>query len=281
MALRERAAQRCFGGMQYVFDHTSESTDCTMTFGLYEPPQATHAPVPVLLWLSGLTCTHENFMTKAGAQRVAADLGLALLMPDTSPRGDEVPDDPDGDYDFGLGAGFYVDATEAPFARHYRMRSYLEDELPALLATRTGLDWDRVGISGHSMGGHGALTLGLRQPDRYRSVSAFAPICRPSVGPWGVKALTRYLGGDSGLWRNYDACALIEDGARLDEILVDQGLADDFLEQQLMPAELASVCRTAGIELTLREQPGYDHSFFFIATFIEDHLRWHAERLGC
>jgi S-formylglutathione hydrolase len=237
--------------------------------------------VPVLWFLSGLTCTEENFTVKAGAQRIAAELGLMLIAPDTSPRGDDVPDDPEKAYDFGLGAGFYVDATVPPFALNYRMYSYLTAELPALIAAaRPAADLTRQGITGHSMGGHGALTLALKHPERYRSVSAFAPIVSPINCPWGVKALTGYLGEDRAAWRPYDACALIEDGARVADILVDQGEADSFLTGQLKPELLEAACAKAEIPLTLRRQPGYDHSYFFIATFIEDHLRWHAERLG-
>jgi S-formylglutathione hydrolase len=237
--------------------------------------------VPVLWFLSGLTCTEENFTVKAGAQRIAAELGLMLIAPDTSPRGDEVPDDPEKAYDFGLGAGFYVDATVLPYAYNYRMYSYLTAELPALVAAELpAADMTRQGITGHSMGGHGALTLALKHPDRYRSVSAFAPIVSPIECPWGVKALTGYLGEDRTTWRPYDACALIEDGARVADILVDQGEADTFLIGQLKPELLEAACAKADIPLTLRRQPGYDHSYFFIASFIEDHLRWHAERLG-
>lgn len=216
---------------------------------------------------------------KAGAQRFAAREGLAFIAPDTSPRGVDVPDDPDGAWDFGLGAGFYVDATQAPWSRHYRMWSYLERELPAVLAGAFPLDLSRQGVTGHSMGGHGALTMGLRHPGRFRSVSAFAPIASPMNCPWGQKALTGYLGHDRAAWRAHDACALIEDGARLDALLVDQGAADGFLETQLKPELLRRACADAGIDLTLRLQDGYDHSYHFIATFIEDHVAWHAQRL--
>ena len=236
-------------------------------------------PVPVVWFLSGLTCTEENFTVKAGAQRAAADLGLMLIAPDTSPRGEDVPEDPNGAYDFGLGAGFYVDATAAPWSRNYRMRSYVETELPAVVAAELPANLDRQGITGHSMGGHGALTIALRNPDRYAAVSAFAPICSPMKCPWGEKALSGYLGPDRSQWRDYDACALIEDGARLRDLLVDQGTADSFLHEQLKPDLLEDACARAGLPLTLRFQEGYDHSYFFIASFIEDHLRWHAERL--
>jgi S-formylglutathione hydrolase len=236
--------------------------------------------VPVLWFLSGLTCTEENFTVKAGAQRVASELGLMLIAPDTSPRGEDMPDDAQGAYDFGLGAGFYVDAVEAPWARHYRMRSYIERELPDLIAKNLPADMSRQGITGHSMGGHGALTIALRNPGRFKAVSAFAPIASPMNCPWGEKALSNYIGPDRSAWRAYDACALIEDGARLPDLLIDQGTADSFLESQLKPQLLEGACARAGQPLTLRMQEGYDHSYFFIATFIEDHLRWHAKRLG-
>jgi S-formylglutathione hydrolase len=271
---------RCFGGTQFVYRHASKETGTPMRVAVYIPPQAQHGKVPVVWFLSGLTCTEENFTVKAGAQRVASELGLILVAPDTSPRGEGVPDDPEGAYDFGLGAGFYVDATEAPWAKNYRMRSYIERELPALVASHLPADMGRQGIMGHSMGGHGALTIGLRNPGRFRAVSAFAPIASPMNSPWGDKALSGYLGPDRSAWREYDACALIEDGARVRDLLVDQGAADSFLETQLKPELLEQACVRAGIPLTLRRQQGYDHSYFFIGSFIEDHLRWHAERLG-
>jgi len=281
MALERTSAAKCFGGLQATYRHESAETKTAMKVSVFTPPQAEQGPVPVLWFLSGLTCTEENFTAKAGAQRVAADLGLMLIAPDTSPRGDDVPDDPEKAYDFGLGAGFYVDATAPPFALNYRMYSYLTAELPGLIAAELpAADLTRQGITGHSMGGHGALTLALKHPDRFRSVSAFAPIVSPINCPWGVKALTGYLGEDRATWRPYDACALIEDGARVADILVDQGEADNFLAGQLKPELLEAACAKAAIPLTLRRQPGYDHSYFFIATFIEDHLRWHAERLG-
>lgn len=270
---------RCFGGVQYVYRHTSQETGTPMRLAAFVPPQAERGKVPVVWFLSGLTCTEENFTVKAGAQRVAAELGLILIAPDTSPRGEGVPDDPEGAYDLGLGAGFYVDATQEPWARHYRMRSYIERELPELVAENLPADMDRQGITGHSMGGHGALTIALRNPSRFRAVSAFAPISSPINCPWGEKALSAYLGADRETWRDYDACALIDSGARLPDLLVDQGAADGFLESQLKPQLLEAACTKAGIPLTLRRQEGYDHSYFFIATFIEDHLRWHAERL--
>lgn len=270
---------RIFGGTQGVYRHISEATGTPMTFSVFVPPQGSKGASPVLYWLSGLTCTEENFTVKAGAQRAAAELGLVVVAPDTSPRGEAVPDDPDGAWDFGLGAGFYVDATESPWHRNYRMRTYVESELPGLVAARFAVDTSRQAISGHSMGGHGALTVALRNPERYRSVSAFAPIVAPSHCPWGVKALGGYLGPDRSSWRAYDACALIDDGARVPDILVDQGTDDAFLSEQLQPERLEAACASAGIPLTLRRQSGYDHSYYFIATFIEDHLRWHAERL--
>jgi S-formylglutathione hydrolase len=230
-------------------------------------------------FLAGLTCTEENFTVKAGAQRVAAELGLILIAPDTSPRGEGVPDDPDSAYDFGLGAGFYLDATQPPWARNYRMESYIMQELPDVVGRAMSADLARQAIMGHSMGGHGALTLALRHPGRFASVSAFAPIASPMNCPWGEKALGGYLGSDRTTWRGHDACALIEDGARLPALLVDQGTADGFLDTQLKPHLLEAACTKAGIKLTLRRQEGYDHSYFFIASFMEDHLRWHAKTL--
>jgi S-formylglutathione hydrolase len=274
------SATHCFGGTQYFFRHPAKTTDTEMRLAAFVPPQAATRPLPVVWFLAGLTCTEENFTVKAGAQRVAAELGLILIAPDTSPRGDGVPDDPQGAYDFGLGAGFYLDATQAPWERHYRMESYITQELPDFIARTLPADMRRQGIMGHSMGGHGALTLSLRHPGRFASVSALAPITSPINCPWGEKALGGYLGPDRVVWRGHDACALIEDGARLPELLVDQGTADAFLETQLKPRLLESACARAGIPLTLRWQEGYDHSYFFIATFMEDHLRWHARMLA-
>jgi S-formylglutathione hydrolase len=271
---------RSFGGTQFVYRHASRETGTPMRLAAFVPPQANASKVPVVWFLSGLTCTEENFTVKAGAQRVASELGLILIAPDTSPRGEGVPDDAQGAYDFGLGAGFYVDATQEPWTKHYRMRSYLERELPALVAETLPADMSRQGITGHSMGGHGALTIALRNPGRFKAVSAFAPIASPMNCPWGEKALSNYIGPDRAAWRDYDACALIESGARLPDLLVDQGTADSFLESQLKPQLLEAACAKAGQPLTLRMQEGYDHSYFFIATFIEDHLRWHARRLG-
>jgi S-formylglutathione hydrolase len=270
---------RSFGGTQGVYRHLSLETGTDMTFAVYLPPQAdAGARLPVVWFLSGLTCTHANVVEKGGFQRVCAELGLILVAPDTSPRGTEVPDEPS--YDFGQGAGFYVDATEEPFAKNYRMYSYITAELPELLQEHFPTDPARQSITGHSMGGHGALTLALRNPGRYRSVSAFAPIVAPSQVPWGEKALGGYLGRDREAWRAYDAVALIDGGARVDEILVDQGTSDSFLERELKPELLERACAEAGIGLTLRMQEGYDHSYYFIATFMEDHLRWHSERLA-
>lgn len=269
------------GGIQGVYRHDSAATGTAMTFSVFVPPQAEAGnPLPVLYYLSGLTCTHANVMDKGEYRRACAELGIVLVAPDTSPRGDGVADDPAGAYDFGLGAGFYVNATTAPFSRHYRMWDYVSDELPALIATNFPIDPARAGITGHSMGGHGALTLGLTYPDRYRSLSAFAPIVAPGQVPWGHKALAGYLGDDRVAWRAHDAVALIADGHRpAGDILVDQGDADGFLAEQLRPDLLRAAADQAGIALTLRMQPGYDHSYSFISTFMEDHIRWHAARL--
>ena len=270
---------RAHGGTQHVVTHASRSTATDMTFSVFVPPQAEEGALcPVIWYLSGLTCTHANVTEKGEYRAACAELGLVFVAPDTSPRGPEVPDDPA--YDFGQGAGFYLDATEQPFDRHYRMETYIAEELPEVVASAFSVDLDRQGITGHSMGGHGALTLALRNPNRFRSVSAFAPIVAPSRVPWGEKALGRYLGEDRAAWRRHDSVALIEDGARVPGILVDQGTADDFLEEQLRPGLLEAACRDAAIPLTLRIQPGYDHSYFFISTFMADHLAWHARRLS-
>lgn len=260
-----------------MYSHASRETGCTMRFGVFLPPQA--RAVPVLYWLSGLTCTEENFIVKAGAQRVAGELGLALVVPDTSPRGLKIPGE-DESYDFGTGAGFYVDATQAPWSRGYRMYSYVAAELPGLVAAKFPVDARRVGIFGHSMGGHGALTVALKNPGYFRSASAFAPISSAMRSPWGEKALAGYLGADRARWREYDAAALVEErGWRGPPLLVDQGTHDQFLETQLKPQLLAEACRRAGVPLELRLQEGYDHSYYFIATFIEEHLRFHARNL--
>jgi len=270
---------RAHGGTQHVARHASSATGTDMTFSVFVPPQAEAGTAcPVVWYLSGLTCTHANVTDKGEYRRACAELGLIFVAPDTSPRGPDVPDDEA--YDFGQGAGFYVDATQEPFARNYRMESYVTAELPDLIAASFPADMERQAITGHSMGGHGALTLALRNPGRYRSVSAFAPIVAPSQVPWGEKALGRYLGPDRAAWRAHDAVALIEDGARVPELLVDQGTADGFLERELRTGFLAAACEKAGIPLTLRMQEGYDHSYFFISTFMEDHVRWHFERLS-
>lgn len=280
MTLETLSTVRSHGGTQGVYRHASEATGTAMTFAAFVPDHAPGARLPMLWYLSGLTCTHANVMEKGEYRAACARHGIVLIAPDTSPRGDGVPDDPDGAWDFGLGAGFYVDAAQSPWAEHYQMRRYVEDELPALVAGHFPVDLARQGISGHSMGGHGALTIALRNPHRYRSVSAFAPIVSPLASPWGEKALGGYLGPDRAAWRAYDACALIADGARLPELLVDQGTADDFLESQLKTPLLADACAAAGIPATIRMQPGYDHSYYFIATFMADHIAWHAARLG-
>ena len=268
------------GGVQGVYKHASTATDTEMTFSVFVPPHADGTRLPVVWYLSGLTCTHANVTEKGEYREVCARLGLVLVAPDTSPRGEAVPDDPTGAYDFGLGAGFYVDATEEPFASNYRMWTYVTTELPALVESSFPVDLTRQAIMGHSMGGHGALTIGLRHPDRFRSVSAFSPIVAPSQVPWGQKAFEGYLGADRAAWRKHDAVALIDDGARIRDILIDQGTADPFLAEQLRPQLLERACAAAGIALTLRMQPGYDHSYYFISTFMADHLRWHAARLN-
>ncbi len=271
----------CFGGRQFKLKHRSEVLGCEMTFSVYLPPQAAKGLVPAIWWLSGLTCTDDNFVQKAGAQRYAAEAGVAIVCPDTSPRGEGVSDDPEGAWDFGLGAGFYVNATEPPWSASYRMYDYVVDELPRVLAaSNLPVNVGRSSIMGHSMGGHGALTIALKNPGKYRSVSAFAPICAPMQCPWGEKALGNYLGPDRDQWREYDACELIAEAAERLPILIDQGKADDFLKEQLKPALLEKACAAARHPLTLRMQPGYDHSYFFIATFIVDHIRHHARALA-
>lgn len=272
------STNRAHGGVQGVYRHTSTATGTPMTFSVFVPDHAEGAKLPVLWYLSGLTCTHANVTEKGEYRAACAEHGVIFIAPDTSPRGDDVPDD--DAYDFGKGAGFYVDATQEPWAANFRMRSYIEDELPGLILREFPMaDLGRQGITGHSMGGHGALTIGLRNPDRFLSVSAFAPIVAPSQCPWGEKALGGYLGDDRAAWRQHDAVALIEDGARLPELLIDQGDGDSFLTEQLKPELLAAACREAGIDLTLRMQPGYDHSYYFISSFMADHVGWHAERL--
>lgn len=275
--MEQISTTRSHGGTQGVYSHQSEATGTPMTFSVFVPDHAPGAKLPVLWYLSGLTCTHANVTEKGEFRAACAAHGIILIAPDTSPRGDEVPDD-EG-YDFGKGAGFYVDATEAPWSTHFKMRSYIEHELPELVAEHFPVDMARQGITGHSMGGHGALTIALRNPERFRSVSAFSPIVSPINCPWGQKALGGYLGPDQAAWREYDACALIEDGARLPDLLIDQGEADNFLHEQLKTGLLVMAARKAGIPATIRMQPGYDHSYFFISSFMADHVSWHAERL--
>ena len=273
------SANRMFGGSHEVWSHESSACACAMRFAVYLPPQAENGNVPVLYWLSGLTCTDENFATKAGAQRVAAELGMAIVMPDTSPRGLNLPGEDDA-YDFGSGAGFYLNATQAPWAGHYNMYDYVVTELPVLVNANFAVDGERVSISGHSMGGHGALTIALKNPELYRSVSAFSPIVAPSQVPWGQKAFAGYLGDDKEAWQQYDATELVAQMQLSGEILIDQGSADDFLVEQLQPNLFEAACKEAGQKLRLRLQPGYDHSYFFIASFIEEHLRFHASSLS-
>lgn len=267
------------GGIQGVYSHASETCACDMTFAVFVPPQAKDGPLPVLWYLSGLTCTHANVMEKGEYRRMASALGLIIVCPDTSPRGEQVPDEKDN-WQFGCGAGFYLDATEEPYAKYYRMYSYIMEELPALIAENFPADMERQSIFGHSMGGHGALVMALRNPDRFKSCTAFAPIVHPMTADWSRGAFEKYLGSDESRWRVYDACALIEDGHRFKEFLVDQGTADPFLNEGLRPWLLQEACEKASIPLTLRMQEGYDHSYYFISTFMEDHLKWHAERLS-
>ena len=275
--MEQLSANRSHGGVQGVYTHLSAETGTVMTFSVFVPDHAPGAKLSVLWYLSGLTCTHANVTEKGEYRAACAEHGVIFVAPDTSPRGEDVPDD-EG-YDFGKGAGFYVDATAAPWSANFRMRSYIEAELPALIAEHFPADMARQGITGHSMGGHGALTIALRNLGRFKSVSAFAPIVSPLNCPWGEKALGGYLGPDKAAWREYDACALIEDGARLPDLLVDQGEADTFLHEQLKPGLLALACRKAGIPATIRMQPGYDHSYYFISSFMAEHIGWHAARL--
>jgi len=279
VSLQQLSAAKSFDGVQAVYRHASSATGTDMTFSMFVPAHEAGETLAVVWFLSGLTCTHANVTEKGEFRAACAKHRLIFVAPDTSPRGDGVPDDPDSAYDLGLGAGFYVDATEPPWAANYRMWSYVTEELPELLFAHFPADAKRQGIIGHSMGGHGALTVGLRHPDRFRSVSAFAPIVAPSQVPWGQKALGNYLGPDRTAWRAHDAVALIEDGARLPELLVDQGADDPFLEKELRPDLLREACAGAGIDLRLNLRPGYDHSYYFISTFMADHLAWHAERL--
>ena len=277
MTFETVSENRSHGGTQGVYSHASKATGTDMTFSVFVPDHAPGAKLPVLWYLSGLTCTHANVTEKGEYRAACAKAGIIFIAPDTSPRGEGVADD--DAYDMGQGAGFYVDATQQPWAPHFQMGSYIEDELPALIAEHFPVDMARQGITGHSMGGHGALTIGLRNADRFASISAFSPIVAPSSVPWGEKALSGYLGEDRTAWRAYDACALIEDGARADALLVEQGTADQFLEEQLKPELLAEACANANIPLTLNMRDGYDHSYYFISSFLADHVAWHAERL--
>jgi S-formylglutathione hydrolase len=270
---------KSFGGVQSVHVHASEACACEMTFAAFVPPQAGNRKLPVLWYLSGLTCTHANVMEKGEYRRAAAELGLIVVCPDTSPRGVDVPDE-QGNWQFGSGAGFYLDATQEPYNRNYRMYSYVATELPALIERELPADMARQGLFGHSMGGHGALTMALKHPERFRSCSAFSPIVSPMTAGWSRPAFERYLGPEHPEWRRYDACALVEDGRRFREFLIDQGAADGFLNDGLRPWLFDGVCKKAGIPLTLNMREGYDHSYFFISTFMEEHLRWHAARLA-
>lgn len=279
MSLKEIGANKSFGGRQLRFEHSSTTCNCDMTFSVFLPRAAETEAVPVLYWLSGLTCTDENFVTKAGAQQHAARHGLAIIAPDTSPRGEGVPDDPDAAYDFGLAAGFYVNATEAPFSTHYHMYDYITRELPALVNENFKVNPGKTGIFGHSMGGHGAITIALNNPGQYHSLSAFAPISSPMNCPWGEKALTGYLGPDRESWKAHDSANLIESAAKKLPLLVDQGTADNFLAEQLKPELLQQAANANQYPLHLRMQEGYDHSYFFISTFMEDHIEHHAKCL--
>lgn len=269
---------KAYGGTQGVYRHKSEACQCDMTFAVFLPPQAEKGPVPVLWYLSGLTCTHQNVMDKGEYRRMAAELGVAVICPDTSPRGDDVPDEKDN-WQFGQGAGFYLNATQAPYDKNYQMEDYITQELPALIAQNFPVDLTRQGIFGHSMGGHGAIIIALKNTGRFKSVSAFAPIAQPSTAGWSKPAFEKYLGPDQSQWRAYDSTLLIEDGHRVPELLIDQGSADSFLDDGLRPWLLEEACKKAAIPLTLNMREGYDHSYYFISTFMDDHLRWHAERL--
>ena len=280
MTLEKIGANHSFGGQQLRYKHQSAVLNCEMTFSIYLPPQAEQGPVPVLYWLSGLTCTDENFVQKAGAQQHAAKHGIAIVCPDTSPRGEGVADDPEGAYDMGLGAGFYVNTTEEPWAKNYQMYSYIVEELPTLINAEFPMDSARASISGHSMGGHGALTIALKNPGQFKSVSAFSPICSPLNCSWGDKTLTHYLGSDRDSWAQYDTVALVGQAAEHLPVLVDQGEADNFLEEQLKTPLLIEAAKKAGFPMDIRLQPEYDHSYFFIATFIGEHMAFHARALG-
>ena len=280
MALEQIGSNQSFGGQQLRYKHQSSVLNCEMTFSIYLPPQAEKGPVPVLYWLSGLTCNDENFVQKAGAQQHAAEHGIAIVCPDTSPRGDGVADDPEGAYDMGLGAGFYVNATQQPWAEHYEMYSYITDELPALINGEFPVDSQRASISGHSMGGHGALTIALKNPGQYKSVSAFSPIVSPLSCPWGDKVLSNYLGDDREIWAQYDSVELVKSATEHLPVLVDQGDSDNFLVEQLKTELLISAAGKADYPMQIRMQPNYDHSYFFIATFIGEHIAFHARALG-
>ena len=280
MALEQIGSNQSFGGQQLRYKHQSSVLNCEMTFSIYLPPQAEKGPVPVLYWLSGLTCNDENFVQKAGAQQHAAEHGIAIVCPDTSPRGDGVADDPEGAYDMGLGAGFYVNATQQPWADHYQMYSYITDELPALINGEFPVDSQRASISGHSMGGHGALTIALKNPGQYKSVSAFSPIVSPLSCPWGDKVLSNYLGDDREIWAQYDSVELVKSATEHLPVLVDQGDSDNFLVEQLKTELLISAAGKADYPMQIRMQPNYDHSYFFIATFIGEHIAFHARALG-
>ena len=278
MTIETISENKAYGGVQGVYSHLSRMIGTAMTFSVFVPEHSPGTVMPILWYLSGLTCTHANVTDKGEFRAACAEHRIIFVAPDTSPRGEDVPDSAD-EYDFGKGAGFYVDATREPWRKHYLMRSYIERELPEVIAASFPANMSRQGITGHSMGGHGALTIALRNPERFRSVSAFAPIVAPSQVPWGEKALGRYLGDDRSAWREYDSCALIEDGARVPELLVDQGTADDFLEEQLQTHRLSEACAAAGIPATIRMQEGYDHSYYFISSFMAEHVGWHAARL--
>lgn len=282
--MEQLSVNKSFGGQQFRFSHRSQTLNCTMTFAIYLPPQANLGAVPVLYWLSGLTCTDENFVIKAGAQQYAAEYGLAIVVPDTSPRGDDingepVPDDPQGNYDFGYGAGFYLNATQQPWARNYRMYDYITEELPELINQRFPVDSTRTSIFGHSMGGHGALTIAMKNPGRFKSVSAFAPIVSPPQSGFGQKALHGYLGDDPSDWQPYDSCYLVAQAEEHLPVLIDQGDADEFLDDHLKTELLIKAAEQAGYPMDIRMQPGYDHSYFFVASFIGEHIRFHAKYL--
>ena len=271
------SSNRSFNGVHEVWSHDSVAASCKMTFSIYLPDNPEGQKQKTLIWLSGLTCTEENFRVKSGVQRFASEHNMIIVSPDTSPRGDDVPDDPN--YDFAQGAGFYLDATEEPWSKNYNMYSYVVNELVEIIKDHFPVDANRLGISGHSMGGHGALTIAIKNPDIFKSVSAFSPICNPTKIPWGEKAFTKYLGKDENIWNDYDACSLIKSRGFQSDILIDQGEEDEFLADQLKPESFVQACEEKNVEVSLRMQPGFDHSYFFIATFIQDHIDWHSQRL--